>query len=267
MSPFTAPFAGVPWAQGSSEPAPPAPPSSTLLDGLVAYWALDEASGTRVDKLGNNDLTAYNAPARVAGQVDYGAEFDYDLQTYLQREEAGDLPQGAEAWTIAIWWKPYNAYQVANEYAWIFNLVYGWWGGNLTGFRFQLKGDGVTSAFMFDGAGGAPIQSDPILHRDLDDGPLWNTWIFDWFTYDGTTFRAQRNRTGTIDEAVYRGMGTLAPRNVCIGGRGELYGGTLPAGTWLDGIVDEVGMWSRVLTSDELDELWNGGAGVVYPFS
>jgi hypothetical protein len=131
----------------------------------------------------------------------------------------------------------------------------------------QLKGDGVTSAFMYDGAGGDPYESAPLLHRDLDDGPLWNTWIFDWFTYDGTTFRAQRNRTGVIDEAVWRGMGTLGPRHIYIGGHDELYPGIIGPGNWLDGIVDEAGMWNRVLSSDELDALWNDGAGLAYPFS
>ena len=34
----------------------------------------------------------------------------------------------------------------------------------------------------------------------------------------------------------------------------------------LDGSVDELGLWNRVLTSGEMTNLWNGGAGLTYPF-
>src|SRR5512137_2929130 len=36
------------------------PAGSTLLNGLVAYWPLDEQSGTRYDAVGDADLTDNN---------------------------------------------------------------------------------------------------------------------------------------------------------------------------------------------------------------
>ena len=33
---------------------------------------------------------------------------------------------------------------------------------------------------------------------------------------------------------------------------------------YFDGIIDEVGIWSKVLTSDEVTELYNSGAGLAY---
>jgi hypothetical protein len=33
------------------------------------------------------------------------------------------------------------------------------------------------------------------------------------------------------------------------------------------GDIDEVGIWSRVLTSTEVTQLYNGGAGLQYPFT
>ncbi len=38
-------------------------------------------------------------------------------------------------------------------------------------------------------------------------------------------------------------------------------------GEWLVGDVDEVGIWNRVLTSDEVVDLYNAGDGIQYPFS
>jgi hypothetical protein len=40
-----------------------------------------------------------------------------------------------------------------------------------------------------------------------------------------------------------------------------------PATNFLDGSVDEIGIWNRVLTGGEMTALWNAGAGVTYPFS
>ena len=34
-----------------------------------------------------------------------------------------------------------------------------------------------------------------------------------------------------------------------------------------DGVIDEVGIWNRVLSGAEITELYNSGAGVAYPFS
>ncbi len=34
----------------------------------------------------------------------------------------------------------------------------------------------------------------------------------------------------------------------------------------MDGIVDEVGLWSRALTIAEVTALYNAGAGLAYPF-
>ena len=34
---------------------------------------------------------------------------------------------------------------------------------------------------------------------------------------------------------------------------------------YFDGLIDEVGLWRRVLTAQERTDLWNGGAGLTYP--
>jgi hypothetical protein len=33
-----------------------------------------------------------------------------------------------------------------------------------------------------------------------------------------------------------------------------------------DGLIDEVGIWSRVLTAAEIAILYNGGSGITFPF-
>ena len=43
--------------------------------------------------------------------------------------------------------------------------------------------------------------------------------------------------------------------------------GQAQSGALTDGKIDEVGFWSRVLTSTEVTELYNSGSGLAYPFT
>jgi hypothetical protein len=43
-----------------------------------------------------------------------------------------------------------------------------------------------------------------------------------------------------------------------IGSNGDTY--TFPSS------IDEVGVWNRLLSDQEVSDLWNGGAGLTYPF-
>ena len=45
------------------------------------------------------------------------------------------------------------------------------------------------------------------------------------------------------------------------------YVGGPDAGIYMNGNISSPMAWSRVLTSDERDALWNGGAGNFYPFT
>src|SRR5206468_1328963 len=44
-------------------------------------------------------------------------------------------------------------------------------------------------------------------------------------------------------------------------------GQTVPSLYYLDGRLDGVGFWKRVLTANERADLFNGGVGVEYPFT
>jgi len=47
----------------------------------------------------------------------------------------------------------------------------------------------------------------------------------------------------------------------------NMYFGTWNYHSFRDGKIDEIGLWSRALTSDEVTELYNSGAGFTYPFT
>lgn len=75
--------------------------------GVVSYYKVDEASGTRVDALGPNDLTDNNTVLFAAGKVDSAADFEADNSENLSILDASqiglDLPKG---FTLMCWVKP-----------------------------------------------------------------------------------------------------------------------------------------------------------------
>ena len=53
-----------------------------LLNNLVSYWKLDEASGNAIDSVGTNTLIANNAPGSVPGKINTARNFDGNLQSF-----------------------------------------------------------------------------------------------------------------------------------------------------------------------------------------
>jgi hypothetical protein len=84
-------------------------------------------------------------------------------------------------------------------------------------------------------------------------------WAFVCATSDGTNQIVYLNGSsdGTGSRAVLTNADTIA-----IGRRNYP-----SAEGYFDGLIDEVAIWSRALTSDEVTSLYNSGDGITYPFS
>jgi hypothetical protein len=75
-------------------------------------------------------------------------------------------------------------------------------------------------------------------------------------TYDGTTLRVYVDSLN-----VFNKTGTLNIND------NELYYGGRPGGVvqhYFDGVIDEVGLWNRTLTTNEISDLYNDGDGLAY---
>ena len=82
--------------------------TSTLTDGLVSYWPLNEASGTRSDSHSNSlDLTDNNTVGQGTGNVyANAADFEENNSEWLSRAST-DLLQPL-SFSISMWIKPEN---------------------------------------------------------------------------------------------------------------------------------------------------------------
>ena len=219
--------------------------SSTLNTGLTAYWKLDENSGTRVDSGSNGqDLTDNNTVLFGTGKISNAADFEYDNDEYLNRADSATLSLSTDTdFTLALWFKSEGeaAFQGdliskctdnGNEAAEYRVLAYDSLGN--IGF---IVGNGSTGAALTSGT-----------------APSSGTWYFvvAWHSSTDNKLYLQINN-GTPAEAAWSGGTQDSGSAFVMGAR------AYNTGFAYDGLIDEVGFWKRVLTSDERTELYNSG--------
>lgn len=213
--------------------------ASTLLDSLVSWWSLDEASGTRVDSHGSNDLTDNNTVGQAAGKVGSAASFVAANSEYLSRADNASLSMGAGVeMTVAAWAKtasdPATNVPVAVH-------ADGWYLDCGASVRYRLFIVGATSGTALVEAGNQTVGE----------------WQFVVAWYDLAKLYIQVN-LGTIFEAAFANGIKDSAQEFRIGGRAD-------AALYWNGDIDEVALWKRVLTADERSELYNSGDGIAYP--
>lgn len=224
-------------------------------DDLKAYWKLDETSGTRNDSHGSNHLTANGSPGSASGKLSNAVDLERSSTQYLSRADNADLSGGSASFTISAWVqlesKPgsglmtivskHDGATVNNEY-----ILY--WDQASDRFKFSAYLNsgtlGTVTANVFGAPGLAPNWYFVTAWRDATNNQI------------GIAVNA-----GTPNTVSYSSGVADTSEDFRIGATGG--GGT---NLW-DGLIDEVGFWKRVLTSNERRGLYNGGIALAYPFN
>jgi len=210
----------------------PALSASGLLTNLVAYWRLDEASGVRYDAHASYDLTETNTVGSTTGLRGSAAQFVAAQMEYLSYPPGSTLALGDENVTIAAWLRLNSAgAQPVIRQAGVFAL------------------DVTSSSAIQFSYGGYTVTSAPVLT---------GTWYHVVARHDSVndTLHLTLNSTST----------TTASSGSVVSNTNALYIGT-DTMNYLNGALDEVGIWRRVLSASEIDTLYNDGAGISYPFA
>lgn len=214
---------------------------------------MDEASGTREDAHGANDLTDNNTVASATGKINSGADFELSNSEYLSITDASQVGLDFATNFAFSFWLKIETVPGGDGYFYIINK--GYEGGTVRQYAVvyeRFGGNWLDVNLSSAGSGGAAA-----LH--LSWLPVAGTWYHIVISYNASA--------GTCDcwiNGVAQTQGTGGPATIYNGsdplwiGRGE--------GVYLDGIIDELSMWSRPLTSGEVAELYNAGAGLAYPF-
>ena len=198
---------------------------------LIAYYKLDEASGTVLDSTGTYDGTNDGATPNVAGQI--GTAYDF-VRANSDNIQLGSLALGASGYSINAW---VNVDDISDV-----NVIIA---GHATAVEFILTNTGK----IVMGRSGA-AQPDP-----SDDAIQVGTWTMVTATYDGSNVKYYINGTASGTKA-YTSTTLDIPLEI---GRYDVYG-SKP----MNGKIDELGVWTEVLTQTQITQLWNGGTGITW---
>jgi len=199
--------------------------------GCLAYWKLDETTGTLADSAtGSYDGTYVGTPTLGAAGIIGNAV----TTTTAKYVNCGVISVG-DALSISAWGKMDAASNA--------RIIISRWYNNdsiITGsgkFLFGINGTYVDSGVATDTA---------------------------WHHFVGTYNKdAGSNQLKIYVDGIYKNAATLSSSvayNAKIWGLGD---DTFGSGTW-PGLIDEVGIWNRALTQAEVTALYNGGAGLTY---
>jgi hypothetical protein len=231
---------------------------STLLNGLMAYYKLDETSGTNLtDTAGVAGTAVLSASATVNNTGKLGKCVDFTANT-----SCITMPSGwasghfTDKISVSMWVNPDT-------------LTTGFWF-----FCFRNAAEGQVVYATYD----PPSSNDWITFACLPTSPTYTE-----YSYTATSLLS----TGSWQHLVFVNGGNGSTLRIYLNGT-DVTGGTPFAITYnfdtlnnttdtignqypgdpmcIDGKVDEVGVWDRALTGGEITSLYNSGTGRTHPF-
>lgn len=208
---------------------------ATLPTGLVAYYTLDEASGTRSDSKGTKHLTDNNTVTSTTGKQGNGAFFTAANSEYLSASDTG-LPTGN--YSVSFWVK-------SNDTPVDYNNILQWGTfdfGKLVWITLTSAGKVLMSNY-----GSSFSSATTVLNNAWHHVVLTRVGSAMKFYIDGNTTADASGTWGT--DPVLAGLFELGQSGV---------------GGYFDGALDELGIWSKELSSTEITDLYNGGSGLPY---
>jgi hypothetical protein len=232
--------------------------SSSLLNGLVFYGKFDETTGTRFDSVSTNHLTDHNNVGSAIGKIGNAASFVRANNEYLSSASSAFDIAANEDFALSFWYKGTGtASPSVNEIILGkggFNDANGGWYLNLqqSPQRFQLA---------FTDTSGASVTS--VGSTNYNDGS-WHHIVLN-FDRSGNAVVIVDGNTGTPDVTL-----DISSRTGAVQSTYDFFLARFASYTSFNfsGGLDELGFWKgRILTNAEIAQLYNGSAGITYPFS
>jgi len=231
----------------------------TLSTDLVAYWKLNESSGTRFDSKGNNHLNdPGNNVTSISGKIGNAANFTNSRNQHLNISDNLALSMGDINFTIACWVyfdsladdrfiltksASLSAANPGGEYSLEFDA-----GGNgKLQFAVRNTADNAGTIITTTGGFGTPNIK------------IWYL-IVGWHDSANDEIAIQINN-GIVNKTVHTGGVKDANNNFLIGAASHL---DLGPTRGMDGRIDECGIWKKVLTVQERAYLYNNGNGYTF---
>ena len=223
-----------------------------IIDGLVALWPLDEGQGTAAsDASGNGSNGTLNGGANWGTGI-FGSALQLDgTNDHMDCGNPSILDFGTGDFTVSAW---INTTMTGK------GTVYAKGADNSGGIRYTLcmgeNNDGRMTLTTDDNsskvqAQGATVINDGQWHlvMGMRRGTASLVYV-DGVQDASATVSAAYDLSGTSQANTYVGA---------IDGASD--SGTVSLEKFFAGLIDDVAVWDRALTAEEIELLWNGGAG------
>lgn len=227
---------------------------AALTDNLVSYWKLDESSGNAADSVGSNTLINAGV-VYAAGKINNAGDFELgdttDALTILDITQSGLDITGS--FTFCAWLKPESAPATDSNMSILSKFNTG-----QRAYRFDYLNQSGTLKIVVSLSSDGTTANNYGVNYDLGTGTFhdvcatWNSSTKVVTIYvDGTS----QGTASSTEGSLFNGTATFD------------IGNTLTSVLPFDGLIDEVGVWSRDISAAEVTSLYAGGAGNQYPFT
>ena len=219
-----------------------------LKTNLISYWKLEEASGTRVDAHGSNDLTDNNTVTSATGKSGNAADFEAGNSEYLNITDAsqsglditGDLSINLwvnfESLTTGRMISKSDFGTADRAYSFL-------WVNTVTDYLRLYLYDGVT-------------EYEPTVAWT----PSTATWYMLTVVYDASAgtqdYYVNGSQQGTQQTGAVNSIRNSTANFNISAAQGDV--------NYFDGLIDEVAIWNKTLTTAEITEIYNAGTGLFY---
>jgi hypothetical protein len=229
--------------------------SSEQIQGIISHWKFDEGSGTTAyDSAGNNDGTLINGPTWTTGHIDGALSFD-GVGDYVETSDDSSLePQNI---TVGAW--VYRNDVITRDTILQKGSTASVDGRNGYLLRIAKSTDGVPDKAQFYIV--VDNNNNKISPPSITEiAP--NQWYHIAATYDSSNIRMYVN-------GVEEGTPTGETRPIdYTGGQQQLKIGVAEAGygssqDYFDGTMDDVRIYDRALSPEEIQQLYQDGVGSV----
>lgn len=228
---------------------------ATLPTGLISYWELEEASGTRVDSTATgNDLTDNNTVTTATGKQGEAALFTAANTEYLTITDASQSGlEGMADLSISFWIKFTSSPAIDTGF-----ILYDkdWTGGDRAYHMRYYNDNGAYKLWAMI----YTVTEGQLSTVEYVNTFSTGTWYHFVMVYDssGQTITTYVNNSQV---AQITGEGGSAVNS---NSTRFTIGANDTNGSPFDGVIDEFGMWSKTLSSGERSDLYNSGAGIPY---
>lgn len=205
----------------------------------ISYWKLDEASGNASDSIGSNTLTN-TSTTFAAGLINNGAIFN---------ASSSKLVMGSTAFSSSY---SYSFWLYRNSGGSYYGLI--------------SKDDGSTRLLSILSNNSGNIEGTVWLStgsQSITPFAISNSvWNHITITVDsGVAIKVYLN--GNLIQTIAISFGALTTSFGTWFGADQFSGGRW----FLDGKMDEIGLWNVAITADEVSKIYNAGRGNQYPFT